>query len=176
VIRNGAEKPIDKNVPGAIEVPTRLRNSNGALVANSFMIFGNHLLIKEPATRKTIHVTSSESGYAGDYRTTGNDDEFYIYDTFIIDENGCDYTLPPSYDAIAFNEFVVVQQEGTYCTFRDWRGTVVFNGAEYGAGTYKVIVGTSYTFVGDYENNGQIWEIRRMSDYSLVDTMPHVET
>lgn len=167
--------PINKTTPGVGIIRERLRRlSGGNMVANSFMLFGKHILIPEPASKMTKHVTTSDSGYVGDYRTTGNEDEFYIYDTYIVDENGCEYTLPPSYDNIAFNHFMIIQSEGSSCTFKDWRGTPIFNGAEYGTGAYDVRITTDNPLhLGDYDNNHQIWEIRRMSDYSLVDIMPH---
>lgn len=172
----GNINPISKNVPGTNTIYEQLRGFEGQVVSNNFMIFGNHILIREPYLNQTKHINAADSGYAGDYRTTKTSDEFHIYSTYIINESGCDYTLPPSYDAIAFNRFNIIQPEGTSCTFRDWRGTVVFDGTVYGAGTYTIDIRMeSYMRIGNYDNEGQIWEIRRMSDYSLVDTMPHEE-
>ena len=170
------EEPLNKNIPGANIIHERLQTDYmGAAVAKSFMIFGNHILVLEPTKNLTKHITSSDSGYMGDYRTTGNEEaEFFIYSTYIVDENGCEYTLPPSYDIIAFNHFTIIQPEGTSCIFKDWRGTPIFNGEEYGTGAYDIRITTDNPLsFGDYDNNHQIWEIRRMSDYSLVDTMPH---
>ena len=175
---NGEEMPLQKADPPAREIDTVLLTRHGELIAHSFMIFCNHILIKEPAYKATKHLTANDKGYQGDYRTVDEDrTEFFIYDTFAIDESGCDYTLPPSYDNSAFKQFYVEQSEGTSCVLRDWRGTLIFNGAEYGAGMFEVTAKVKILSHGDfYDNRNQIWEIRRMSDRSLVDTMPHEAT
>jgi hypothetical protein len=157
----------------AFEVESVLLTRQTYAVADRFMICGNHILIKEPRCRKTKNITASDHGYEGDYSVTDKDDEFFIYDKFIVTESGCDYTLPPSYDLIAFNRFTVHQTEGTSCTFRDWRGTVVFDGASLGTGRYDVHVRLADgAYVDYYDNRNQVWEIYKNGE--LVDTMPHV--
>lgn len=162
---------LGKEYPGATLVRCKLMSRNSNLIANEFLTFGRHILIQKPAFSWTKHVAASDAGYAGDYRETDKDDEFYIYDRFIIDESGCDYKLPPSYDLIAFDKFIVEQPEGTSCTFRDWRGTIIFNGAEYGAGAYEVKAGFKDVDYDYYDNRNQVWTIRRISN-DVVATMP----
>lgn len=167
--------PFGKTYPSAWCVHIPLDGKDGRRYCNEFYVFGRHILIKNPTINQNLNVTATNRGYVGDYRVTGDEDtEFNIYNHFTITENGCDYTLPPSYDLIAFNRFIVEQTEGTSCVFRDWRGTIIFNGADYGSGVYEVVAqikdGELYDF---YDNRNQSWTIRRMSDYSLVDTMPH---
>lgn len=174
---DGSIQPISKSYPGACMVKCELtKEENTHSIAKEFMTFGRHILIKEPTHNLVKRVTVNETGYTGSYWDTGIEDEFDIYSRFIIEASGCDYTLPPSYDEIAFNKFIVEQTDGTSCTFRDWRGTIIFDGAQYGAGIYEVQAtiknGVYYDY---YDNRNQVWEIRRMSDYSLVDTMPHAE-
>lgn len=169
---DGTSEPVSKEYPGLSIVRTKLYSRNTNLLANEFMTFGRHIIIKEPAFKLTKHVTTADAGYAGDYRETDKDDEFYIYDRFIIDGSGCDYKLPPSYDLIAFDKFIVEQPEGTSCIFRDWRGTIIFDGAQYGAGTYEVqagfVDGVDYDY---YDNRYQAWTIRRISN-DVVATVP----
>lgn len=174
---DGEIVPISKNVPGSNTIYEQIRDNDGEVVGNSFMLFGDHILIKEPYTSRTKHINVDDVGYTGvDYRITKTSEEFQIYDTYVVDASGCTFTLPPSYDSIAFNKFTVIQSEGTDCTFKDWRGTTIFEGANYGAGVYQVHTKMADGYkMGNYDNEGQIWEIRRMSDYSLVDTMPHEE-
>ena len=139
--------------------------------AHEFLIFGNHILIKDPWRHLIKHITSADVGYLGDYTETDVDDEFIIYSEFVIDEADCEYTLPPSYDWIAFNRFEVHQAEGTSCTFRDWRGTIVFDGATLGAGRYDVRVRLADGKMDDYyDNRNQVWDIYKNGE--LVATMP----
>lgn len=168
---DGTSEPVGKEYPGLSIVRAKLYSRNTNLLANEFMTFGRHILIREPAFKYTKHVAVSDNGYAGDYRETDKDDEFYIYDRFIIDESGCDYKLPPSYDLIAFDKFIVEQKEGTSCIFRDWRGTVIFDGANYGAGTYEVQAGFKDVDYDYYDNRNQVWTIRRIAN-DVVATMP----
>lgn len=170
---DGVAKPLSKLRASSPFINQKL-SAYGLIVARNFIIFANHILITEPIEDKTKRVTMADVGYIGDYHITRDArSEFIIYSTFIIDEGGCEYTLPPSYDCIAFRRFKVIQQEGTSCTFKDWRGTPVFNGSEYGAGVYEVCIKNGSNEGDNYENTHQIWEIRRISDYSLVDVMPH---
>lgn len=174
VKEDGSFTPTGKGYPGACVVRCDLTTRGGSLLAKEFMTFGRHILIKEPVYYRTKSVTVSDIGYVGDYWETNTEDEFNIYGRFIIESSGCDYTLPPSYDVIAFNKFIVEQKEGASCTFRDWRGTIIFDGAQYGTGIYEVQVTIKNGVFHDfYDNRNQVWEIRRMSDCSLVDVMPH---
>ena len=172
VVDNGETIPLPKIYPGAYTVGEKLRHRNGNVYADSFMVYGRHIMIKDPIFKVQKTVSVSDAGYAGDYRITGDEaTEFTIYSRFIIAESGCVYTLPPSYDMLAFDEFTVEQPEGTSCTFKDWRGTVIFDGAQYGAGTYKVVARIKDGVLWDYyDNRNQVWDIYKQE--VLVATMP----
>lgn len=169
---------ITKNNPPPSPVYTELKTRNGHLLAPYFMVFVNHILIKEPYRRLTKHITISDVGYTADYRTLTSDGdliEFKLAERFIVDDEGCEYTLPPSYDNIAFNKFYVEQSNGSTCLFKDWRGTNVFDGAEYGDGIFEVTItlreGTTWD---DYDNTNQVFEVRNTATGELIDTMPHL--
>lgn len=156
------------------KIDIELYDRGGFLISKYFLILGNHILIQEPALKMTKNITTADVGYVGDYRTVDNDEEFFIYDRFVVDDADCEYTLPPSYDAMAFDKFVVKQNDNANCVFKDWRGTPIFNGSEYGSGEYEVAARIKPGHETDlFDNRYQIWEIRRISDRSLVDTMPH---
>ena len=169
---NNVEEPIKKDSPPPSCVYVELQNRAGQIVAPYFMTFCNHILIKEPYRKRTKHIKDTDAGYQGDYRTTNNDMEFDIFERYIIDDADCEYILPPSYDNIAFNKFYVEQSSGSYVTFKDWRGTTVFDGQTYGDGVYEVTI-TVQNNSDDYYNSYQIWEVRRISTGELIDTMPH---
>lgn len=172
VLDKGTIRPIHKSYPGATEVQMKLWGKDTVPFAHSFLIFGNHILIKDPIRKRKKTIMANDHGYSGDYSVTYKNDEFYIYDEFTVGESGCDYTLPPSYDQIAFDHFYVNQPDGTYCTLRDWRGTVVFDGETLGSGRYEVDIRCSDDVYDNYLNEGQVWYIRRVDNGELVATMP----
>ena len=168
--KNNTDLTIYKNYPPYTVIRSKLNHRRGYHLADSFILFGRHILIKEPVFPQTATVTAADSGYAGDYSVTDNDDEFIIYEKFIVTETGCDYTLPPSYDQIAFRRFKIVQQEGADAIFRDWRGTVIFEGSRYGAGTYTLEARCAEGgfWADDWNNSGQVWDVYRGDE--LIDT------
>ena len=168
---DGSKSVLSKLYPGASEVWVKLITRLNAPIADSFLTFGNHILIKNPAFKRKKTIKANDAGYAGDYSVTDKDDEFFIYEEFTIGASGCDYTLPPSYDQIAFNRFWVNQPAGTSCTLRDWRGTVIFDGATLGEGRYEVSARLADGALTDgYDNHNQVWDISKQG--VLVATMP----
>lgn len=161
---DGSNSVLSKLYPGASEVWVKLVTRHNAPIADSFLTFGNHILIKNPSFKRKKTVTANDAGYAGDYSVTDKDDEFFIYEEFTIGASGCDYTLPPSYDQIAFNRFWVNQPAGTSCTLRDWRGTVIFDGATLGEGRYEVCARLADgALTDDYNNSNQVWDISKQA-------------
>jgi hypothetical protein len=168
---DGSKTVLSKIYPGASEVWVKLVTRQTVPIADSFLTFGNHILIKNPYFRRKKTIMANDAGYAGDYSVTDKDDEFFIYEEFTIGASGCDYTLPPSYDQIAFNRFWVNQPAGTSCTLRDWRGTVIFDGTTLGEGRYEVCARLADGMLtDDYNNCNQVWDISKQG--VLVATMP----
>ena len=169
---DGRVGKINKDSTEVHTINIHLVSRTGWDIANSFLIFGKHILVKYPTFRRTLRVTENNGGYGRNYNET-SEEQFKIYSKFVIDENGCDYTLPPSYDIIAFDKFEIEQPEGCYAVFRDWRGTVIFDGAKYGVGSYELqAYRRDNDDWDDYDNRNQMWVIRKITD-SIVDTMPH---
>lgn len=169
---DGRVYKINKDSTEVHTIYAHLVSRTGWDIANSFLIFGKHILVKYPTFRRTLRVYSNNTGYNKDYRESGLEEEFKIYSKFVINENGCDYRLPPSYDIIAFDKFEIEQPEGCYAVFRDWRGTVIFDGAKYGAGSYELqAYRRDNDDWDDYDNRNQMWVIRKIAN-SIVDTMP----
>lgn len=171
-VQKDGREVSSKSRLGGDEIQAKLVTRYNYPVANSFILHGPHILIKNPVYRNTKTLTANDHGYEGDYSVIDSDEEFYIYEKFITAENGCDYKLPPSYDVIAFNCFEVFQAEGTSCILRDWRGTVIFDGATLGAGRYEIKARLADGESADYyDNRNQVWDIYKNSE--LVDSMPH---
>ena len=166
----GEEKALNKCYPSYMVVNCLLQNRQTNYIADNFIIFGRHILVQKPRFKRVIEIDSAMHGYAGDYSETDNDSEFNIYEKFIVTESGCDYKLPPSYDQIAFNSFRVVQSEGTDCIFRDWRGTIIFDGTRYGAGTFTIKARNidDNPWSDNWDNAGQAWDVYRGDE--LIDT------
>lgn len=173
---NGKIYPLSKNQPGANATYEKLRNSTGEPLADDFLILGRNILIKHPTLPRRKNLTANDTGYTGSYRVTGNLSEFEIYDTFIVSEAGCDYTLPPSYDSVAYAEFRIIQHEGASCIFRDWLGNVIFDGATYGTGSYTLRARLANDSMYDYiDNSNQAWDIYKNGEYMATTMPPAIE-
>ena len=156
--------PISKNYPSAVPIRARLETRYTDAVTDEFYTFGKHIIIRNPIAPRKKTVVASDGGYAGDYTVTGVDDEFLLYYEYVISEAGCDYTLPPSYDLIGYSKFRINQQSGTSCIFRDWRGTVVFDGSRYGEGLYELQARLKDGAGADYyDNRNQVWDVYKIA-------------
>lgn len=169
---SGKVYPLSKKHTGANMTYEKLRDAYGQPLADDFLILGRNILIKHPTLPRRKNIATNDVGYSGNYRVTGNLSEFEIYDTFIVSETGCDYTLPPSYDSVAYDEFRIIQHDGASCIFRDWLGNVIFDGASYGAGTYTLKARLANDSTYDYiDNSNQAWDIYKNGEY-IATTMP----
>lgn len=83
---------------------------------------------------------------------------------FEIGCENCQIHLHPTYCFMGIQHFEVVQTEEYQATIYDYyANSVVFNGAEFGAGTFEV----STYLDGDYatiDGGGMAWRVRRISD------------
>lgn len=172
----GKVYPLSKNNVGANMIYEKLRDAYGQPMADDFLILGRNILIKHPTLPRRKNITTNDTGYTGSYRVTGNLSEFDVYDTFIVSEAGCDYTLPPSYDSVAYAEFRIIQHDGASCIFRDWLGNVIFDGVSYGAGTYTLKARLANDSTYDYiDNSNQAWDIYKNGEYRATTMPPTIE-
>lgn len=94
------------------------------------IIWGKNIIFKPDRTRRKV--VSVER-----WDMRANDENLELLPTtFEIAISDCEIFLHASYCFIGYNKFEVIQTETNKAKFYDWRGNLIFDGNEYGAGTF----------------------------------------
>ena len=126
------------------------RFANGAIIWCNVLIFQGvpfkYLIVTENLDLRTI----------GEYTPA-------LPSVFEIGCENCEIHLHPTYCFMGINKFEIIQTETYQATIYDYyKNSVVFDGTQYGAGTFEVS-----TFLnGDYANidgTNMIWKVRRIA-------------